>query len=95
MGGVQRGPLIIVRDSSRKLAYRCLICGAEFYDDEHGDYERHVVSCSDTHFEELRGMSLRAKAPALFDPEQSGDVEFQKWVRANKRAILDGSLKMK
>lgn len=89
------GPLIIVRDPHRKIAFRCLVCGADFYDDEHTAYERHVVSCAEDNDEHLRAQSLRVKAPALFDPEQSGDVEFQKWVRANKEAILADRLKMK
>lgn len=86
--------LEIVRFNRGEPKFRCLVCQQPFYEDESSAYERHVVACASSHEDELRQRSLRVKAPALYDPEQSGDVEFGKWVRANRKALIDGTLKM-
>jgi hypothetical protein len=74
-----------------KPRYRCECCPERtpFWDGEERAYERHVVACSQRHDEEMRGESLRVKAPGIFDPEQSGDVEFGKWIRQNREALLE------
>lgn len=86
--------LIIVRNDPGPPKFECLCCGAVFYDGEHTAYERHVVRCGEEHFEEMQAHSFRAKAPGLFDPNVSGDVEFGKWVRRNRAAIWQGRVKM-
>lgn len=83
--------LLIVRDNAREPRYRCLCCDdAIFYEGEETAYERHVVACSNRHDEELRGRSLRVKAPGIFDPFQSGDVELERWIRVNRGLLLEG-----
>ncbi len=86
--------LYVVRENPGKPAYGCVACDAVFYKGEETAFERHVIRCSDENFEEMRAESLRAKAPGLFDPNVSGDVEFGKWVRRNRKALIEGRLKM-
>lgn len=76
--------------------YRCLCCPERvvFYAGEEAAYEAHVVACSRRHEDELRQLSIRARDPELFDPLVSGDVEFQAWVRANRKALLEGRRRM-
>lgn len=89
------GRLIVVRDTSRTPRYRCRVCGdAVFYDDEMKAYESHVASCSDRNADELRQLSLRGRAPGLFDPHVAGDVEMKRWARQHRRALVDGALKL-
>lgn len=75
--------------------YRCLCCNdAVFYDGEEAAYERHVVACSERHDEAMRAESWRAKVPGIFDPDVSGDVELERWVRLNRGALLEGRKKL-
>lgn len=93
-------PLIVVRDASRRPRYVCRICHMRgersvFYDGEETAYERHVVACANRHEDELRSRSARVISPALFDPDQSGDVEFGRWIFDNREALIEGRLKLK
>lgn len=89
------GLIVVTKDDGRQPRYKCLCCGtAEFYEGEETAYEQHVVACSNRHEAELRSMSLRVKAPGIFDPDESGDVEFGRWVRANRKALLEGRLRL-
>lgn len=78
----------------------CHVCRTPFYEGERTAWMRHVaggsgqVGCHERHEEELRSHSLRVKAPGLFDPHVSGDVEYGRWVRAHAAAILSGRMKM-
>lgn len=85
--------LIIVGENSRldeAPAYRCLVCKAGFVRGQERAYEQHVVRCADRNEEELRERSFREKAPGLFDPFRSGDVELGSWIRAHSAAIVHG-----
>jgi hypothetical protein len=89
------GLIVVTQDDGRKPRYKCLCCEvAVFFEGEETAYERHVVACSNRHDLEMRSMSLRVKVPAIFDPNESGDVEFGRWVRRHRRALLEGRLKM-
>jgi hypothetical protein len=81
---------IVSRISERAVVW-CMQCGAGFSKSKMGrEYERHVKDCAERHAEDLRSQSYRVKNPHLFDPLVSGDVELGAWIRANKRAILEG-----
>lgn len=86
--------LEIVRFNRGEPKFRCRVCGQPFSEDESRVYETHVIACANTHEADLRALSLRERLPALYDPEQSGDVDYGKWVRANRKAIIEGRLKM-
>lgn len=88
------GRLVVVRHGAREPQFHCLLCGAEFYDGEHRAYETHVSVCSRDNEDMLREASLRTKAPELFDPLVAGDPERERWVRAHRRAIIDGTVRM-
>ncbi len=83
--------LIVVSRLGEKPGFLWRVCGTQL---GQGEYERHVVRCSKRHEEELRARSWRVKNPYLFDPNVVGDVEFERWVQANRKAILDGRKKM-
>jgi hypothetical protein len=87
------GLIVITRDD-RPPRYRCLACRTMFREGEETAYERHVVACSAQHDEELRADSVRTRMPGLFDPFVSGDVEFGRWVRANRGLLLEGRRKL-
>lgn len=73
----------------------CLVCGEGFGASKLGrPYEEHVASCSEDHDAELRHLSLRQRAPHLFDPQIAGDVELGAWIRANRAAIFHRQLKI-
>lgn len=73
----------------------CYVCGAGFGASKMGaPFEQHVRRCSGENEDTLREMSFRVKAPHLFDPFVSGDVEFGAWVRANRAAIFHRRLKI-
>jgi uncharacterized C2H2 Zn-finger protein len=91
--GIEMG-LTVVRMSPGEPKFRCLVCQAVFYEGEHRAYERHVVGCAQRNEAELRAMSLRERAPALFDPERSGDVELGKWIRLHRTELLEGRKKL-
>lgn len=84
-----------VQDAGRPR-YRCECCPERtpFYDGEERAYERHVVACSARHDAELRAESWRERAPAIFDPERSGDVELGRWIRRNREALLEDRKKL-
>lgn len=71
----------------------CAVCKEGFGKSKAADYQRHVVACAERHEDDLRAMSPRAKAPGIFGDE-GWDVEFEQWVRDNKRGIIDGKVKM-
>jgi hypothetical protein len=91
-------PLVVIRDAEhagRRMFCRvCQMRGEEsvFYEGEELAFSKHIKLCASRHESELRGRSLRVKAPALFDPEQSGDVERGKWIRQHRDEILAGRL---
>lgn len=87
--------LIVVRVNAREPRWKCLCCGdAEFYDGEQAAYERHVVLCSVRHDAEMRGESLRAKIPGIYDPFESGDVELGRWIGRHRALLLEDRLKL-
>jgi hypothetical protein len=87
--------LIVVSHMHEEPRVWCYVCGTGFGASKMGrQFEEHVALCANRSDEELRGESLRVKNPHLFDPNVSGDVEFQRWVRANREAIIDGRLRM-
>ena len=93
--------LIIVGDvgEARTPKYRCLICKARgersvFYEGEERAYERHVARCYDANEAELRMQSMREKAPGLFDPNRSGDVELGQWIRQHRQSLIRGGKKL-
>lgn len=89
------GLLVVVRNNAREPKYRCLCCNdAVFFDGEERAYETHVVLCANRNDEELRGESWRVKAPGIFDPNVSGDVELDKWIRKHRALLLEDRLKL-
>lgn len=87
--------LIVVRNHAPEPDYFCLCCNeASFVKGEERAYEQHVIRCSGAHDEAMRAESLRARMPGFFDPEVAGDVEFERWVRANSGALLEGRMRM-
>jgi hypothetical protein len=59
--------------------YACTLCPAVFTEDERFQFERHVIRGHSV--EDLREVSLQAKAPGLFDPNhESGDVEWGRYI---------------
>jgi hypothetical protein len=87
--------LIVIRHNEREPAYRCDCCAdGVFFEGEERAYETHVVLCSMRHDAELRGESLRVKAPGIFDPEQSGDAELDRWVRRHRVALLEDRMRI-
>jgi len=87
--------LIVIRRNAGAPRYRCLCCNdAVFFAGEESAYEAHVVACSRRHDEEMRAQSLRAKAPGIFDPFQSGDVEFGQWIRRHRAELIEGRRKL-
>lgn len=88
-------PLEIVSHIHEDAKVWCYVCGAGFGASKMGaPFEQHVKRCSEQHDEQLRQESFRVKAPHLFDPFVSGDVEFGAWVRANSAAIFHRRLKI-
>lgn len=88
------GRLIVVRHGARETEFLCRICKAEFTKDETSAFERHVNACYAANEAELRGKSLREKAPGIFDPERSGDVELGKWIKRHRDALLEDRKKL-
>lgn len=89
------GLILPTRVDPEPVKVRCYVCGAGFGASKMGaPFEQHVTRCSAQNEEALRSLSYRVKAPGLFDPFVSGDVEFGAWVRANRAAILHRRLKI-
>ena len=87
--------LIVVRNNAREPKYRCLCCNdGVYFEGEEGAFHRHVVKCSARNDEAMRAQSLRVKAPGIFDPDQSGDVDVERWVRKHKAALREDRLKL-
>lgn len=86
--------LIVVRVDPGRVIGGCVACDAVFYEGEDRAWARHVDDCSERNREALMAHSLRAQAPALFDPEVSGDVEYGKWISRHRAALIDGRMKM-
>lgn len=88
-------PLEIVSHIHEEPKVWCYVCGAGFGASKMGVvFERHVRDCAGRNEDALRSLSYRVKAPHLFDPHVSGDVEFGAWVRANRAAIFHRRLKI-
>lgn len=92
-------PLIVARDSDRKAFGYCRVCAMRgertiFYEGEERAMEKHVAACSHRHEAELRQRSMRVRAPGIFDPERSGDVEKGHWISANREALVEGRKKL-
>lgn len=71
----------------------CRCCGAAFSIDEARKWELHVDKCYDRHEDEIRSQSPREHAPHLFGAGV-GDDEQANWIKRNKKAILEGKVKM-
>lgn len=86
------GLIVVINGREREEPrYRCLCCNdADFYEGEERAYETHVVACANRHDEELRAQSMRARAPGIFDPNVSGDVELERWYRRNLPLLREG-----
>ena len=65
------------------------LCGQQFTEDEHADYQRHVTKCARTHLPEIQGASLRERTPGFYGPE-AGDPELEAWVRQHRTEIIEG-----
>ncbi|WCB94502.1 hypothetical protein DSM104299_03239 [Baekduia alba] len=88
-------PLEIVSNVHEQPKVWCYVCGAGFGASKMGrPFEEHVARCSEEHDEHLRQQSFRVRAPHLFDPFVSGDVELGAYIRANSAAILHRRLKI-
>jgi hypothetical protein len=88
---------VILHTSDRRPKWICNVCQeAAFAEDEHRQFERHVVRCAAAHEERLREMSLRHKAPFLFDPqnEDARDVDHEAWVKEHRSEVLEGRKKL-
>lgn len=92
--------LTVIRHNEGEPRYQCRCCDALFYAGELSAFERHVAGspstpgCAERNAERMDGESLRAKAPGIFDPNQSGDVELERWVRRNRVALLEDRLRI-
>lgn len=87
--------LVVVRHNHREPKFRCLACNEWVgYEGEERAYEAHVVACANRHDAELRAQSMREIAPKVWDPNVSGDVEFERWVRQYRVPLLEGRMKM-
>lgn len=88
---------VILHNSDRRPAFICNVCQeAVFAKDEHRAFERHVIRCAAANEDKLRQMSLRNKAPALFDPqnEDARDVAHEAWVKEHHDEVLEGRKKL-
>lgn len=87
---------VITHTSDRRPAYICRVCKeAVFARGEETAFERHVVRCANRHEDELRALSLRAKAPFFFDPrDASRDQDLERWTKAHRDEILENRKKM-
>jgi hypothetical protein len=65
-------------------AYRCLICGATFHDEERAAYSRHMGECATRHHAEIRQLSPREQAPGIFGDE-GVDTEYEQHLRRGGR----------
>lgn len=89
------GLVVIVKgrlQDAGRPRYRCECCPERtpFWDGEERAFERHVVACAARHDEQLRALSWRQRAPAIFDPQVSGDVELGRWIAVHRDALLEG-----
>lgn len=88
-------PLEIVSHIHEDVKVWCYVCGAGFGASKMGaPFEQHVANCARQNEETLRSLSFRTRAPQLFDPFVSGDVELGSWIRANRAAIFHRRLKI-
>lgn len=74
-----------------KPKYGCLLCGQEFMEHEIKAYEQHVVACSEINEDKVAGMSNRER---MKDILAVGDHEHDKWVKKNRKAIIEGRKRM-
>lgn len=92
--------LTVIRHNEGEPRYQCLCCEALFFEGEERAFERHVAGsastpgCAERNAERMDAESLRAKAPGIFDPNKSGDVELERWVRRNRTALLEDRLRI-
>ena len=89
-------PPTFTKDSERRVL-ACLVCGAVFEEDQAERYERHVARCSDANEDrieaELDESNPARLMPEVFGPE-AGDVEFERWMKANAKDVLLGKKKV-
>lgn len=65
-------------------AYRCLICGAQFHDEERSRYEQHTARCAREHHAEIVANSPRTQAPGIFG-DKGVDLEYEQHLRRGGR----------
>jgi hypothetical protein len=85
--------LYIPHTLTQEVAFECAICGAGFTKDQLKKFDDHMGKCA--HSDEAQKMeqfSPRVKYP-FFSPE-FGDVEFESWIKQNRKGIIDGRTKM-
>lgn len=75
--------------------FRCLLCKKPFFDGEHREYERHIVSCAQSeHAEEAEKRSLRRKIPEMYDPRVRPVADVEAWLRENRAEMREGRKKL-
>ena len=84
-------PPSFTKDKDRRVL-ACLVCSAVFEEDQVDRYERHVARCSDRNEDRIEA-ELDESNPARIMPEvfgpEAGDVEFERWMKENARAVLE------
>ena len=85
--GAPRGPQVTASGlhivSHRRIAFRCRVCGAVFYEGEDRQYVGHVTGCAQRNEAEIRELDLGEQMPGLFGTG-AGDVEKKDWYRERK-----------
>jgi hypothetical protein len=71
--------------------YECGLCGLMFYSHEERAYGRHMKTCSDQNPDAVLERSTRHKLKDLF---AVGDPEREAHTRRNRKAIIEGRMKL-
>lgn len=66
------------------------ICGRRFFTGEEKQVQQHALRCAREHGDAIRAWRERSH-PSILKP---WDPEFAGWVRGNRRAILEGRVRM-
>jgi hypothetical protein len=81
-----RGGVVLPANVSgvRTLAFRCMVCGTEFYDDEQLAWTRHVGRCVGRHEQEIHESAPHNRLPGFLG-DVNLDVEYQRYARERPR----------
>lgn len=89
-------PPSFTKDKDREVLV-CFVCDATFEMDQQERFERHVAACSDANEDQIE-RELDESNPARIMPEvfgpEAGDVEFERWMKANAKDVLLGKKKV-